>query len=276
MGAKCFGEFVGTAVLVLLGDGVLANVVLRKSKAEGAGWLAISTGWAFAIVFGVFAAIACGSPDPALNPAVTLGVAIETGDFSKLLPFLAAQMLGAMVGAFLVWLNFLPHWSLTEDPGAKLVCFSTMPAIPNFGANLLSEAIGSFMLVLGVAAISSKEVAISGPAAGLGPYLAGVVVWGMSCLWAELPVMRLIRPVTSDPYSPFASPARQEDGLGLGLRDCAGAGSPDRCRTRGVIRSACTFLAGALYRSLGLIHQTEFRLPLTRPLGNIASQTPGL
>jgi len=179
MGAKCFGEFVGTAVLVLLGDGVLASVVLRKSKAEGAGWLAISTGWAFAIVFGVFAAIACGSPDPALNPAVTLGVAIETGDFSKLLPFLAAQMLGAMVGAFLVWLNFLPHWRRTEDPGAKLVCFSTMPAIPNFGANLLSEAIGSFMLVLGVAAISSKEVAISGPAAGLGPYLAGVVVWGI-------------------------------------------------------------------------------------------------
>jgi len=108
MGAKCFGEFVGTAVLVLLGDGVLANVLLGKSKAKGAGWLAISTGWAFAIVSGVFAAIACGSPNPALNPAVTLGVAIETGDFSKLIPFLAAQMLGAMAGAFLVWLNFLP------------------------------------------------------------------------------------------------------------------------------------------------------------------------
>ena len=85
MGANCFGEFVGTAVLVLLGDGVLANVLLRKSKAEGAGWLAISTGWAVAIVSGVFAAIACGSPDPALNPAVTLGLAIETGDFSKLI-----------------------------------------------------------------------------------------------------------------------------------------------------------------------------------------------
>jgi glycerol uptake facilitator protein len=111
-----------------------------------------------------------------LNPALTLGVAIETGDFSKLIPFLAAQM----VGAFLVWLSFLPHWSRTEDPCAKLVCFSTMPAIQNLGANLLSETIGTFMLVLGVAAISSKEVAISG-------------------LWAELPVMRLIRPVTSDP-----------------------------------------------------------------------------
>jgi glycerol uptake facilitator protein len=88
-------------------------------------------------------------------------------------------MLGAMAGAFLVWLNFLPHWSRTEDPCAKLACFSTMPAIQNFGANLLSEMIGTFMLVLGVAAISSKQVAIRGPAAGLGPFLAGVVVWGI-------------------------------------------------------------------------------------------------
>ena len=180
MGAKCFGEFVGTAVLVLLGDGVLANVLLRKSKAEGAGWLTISTGWAFAIVSGVFAAIACGSPDRALNPAVTLGVAIETGDFSKFNSVPGGADAGRYGGrAFLMWLNFLPHWRRTEDPCAKLACFSTMPAIQNFGANLLSEAIGSFMLVLGVAAISSKEVAISGPAAGLGPYLAGVMVWGI-------------------------------------------------------------------------------------------------
>lgn len=157
MGAKCFGEFVGTAVLVLQGNGVLANVPLRKSKAEGAGWLTICTGWAFGIVSGVFATIACGSPDPALNPAVSLRVAIETGDFSKLIPFPASQMLGAMVGAFLVWLNFLPHWSRTGDPCAKLTCFSTMPAIQDFGANLLSEIIGTFMLVLGVVAISSKK-----------------------------------------------------------------------------------------------------------------------
>src|SRR5580698_3149853 len=106
MGAKCFGEFVGTAVLILLGDGVVANVSLKKSKAEGAGWLTIVTGWGFAVVFGVFAAIACGSPDAALNPAVTFGFAIESGDFSKFLPFLVAQMLGAMTGATLVWLHF--------------------------------------------------------------------------------------------------------------------------------------------------------------------------
>jgi len=116
MGAKCFGEFVGTAVLILLGDGVVANVLLKKSKAEGAGWLAIAAGWAFAVVFGVFVAIACGSPDGALNPAVTFGLAVESGDFSTFVPFFVAQMLGAMLGALLVWLHFLPHWRETEDP----------------------------------------------------------------------------------------------------------------------------------------------------------------
>lgn len=179
MGAKCFGEFVGTAVLILLGDGVVANVLLKKSKAEGSGWLAIAAGWAFAVVFGVFAAIACGSPDAALNPAVTFGIAIETGDFSKFLPFFLAQMLGAMAGAILVYLHFLPHWRATEDPGVKLACFSTMPAIPNFGANLLSEIISTFVLILGVAAIFSKKVAIAGPAPALGPYLVGVLVWAI-------------------------------------------------------------------------------------------------
>jgi len=179
MGAKCFGEFIGTAVLILLGDGVVANVLLKKSKAEGAGWMTIATGWAFAVVIGVFTAIACGSPDAALNPAVTFGVAIETGDFSNFIPYFAAQMLGAMLGAFLVWMHFLPHWRETEDPGAKLACFSTMPAIPNFGANLLSEIIGTFVLILGVAAIFSKKVAVGGPVAGLGPYLVGVLVWAI-------------------------------------------------------------------------------------------------
>src|ERR1700722_6633280 len=133
MGAKCFGEFMGTAVLILLGDGVVANVLLKRSKAEGAGWVAIAAGWAFAVVCGVFTAQACGSPDAHLNPAVTLGMAIVSGDFSKLGPFLVAQMLGAMAGAGLVWLHFLPHWRETMDPDLKLACFSTGPAIRNFG-----------------------------------------------------------------------------------------------------------------------------------------------
>jgi glycerol uptake facilitator protein len=178
MGEKCFGEFVGTAVLILLGDGVVANVLLTKSKAQGTGWLAIAAGWAFAVVFGVFAAIACGSPDAALNPAVTFGFAVVSGDFSKFLPFLLAQLAGAMLGASLVWLHFLPHWRVTEDTDAKLGCFSTMPAIRNLGANLLSEIIGTFVLVFGVATIFSKR-AVAGPVGGLGPYLVGVLVWAI-------------------------------------------------------------------------------------------------
>src|SRR3984885_2222863 len=104
MDAQIFGEFMGTAVLILLGDGVVANVLLKRSKAEGAGWLAIAAGWAFAVVFGVFTATACGSPDAYINPAFTLGMAISSGNYSKFWPFLVAQLLGAIVGAVLVWL----------------------------------------------------------------------------------------------------------------------------------------------------------------------------
>lgn len=179
METRMFGEFMGTAVLILLGNGVVANVLLKRSKAEGAGWLAITTGWAFAVVFGVFVAIACGSPDGFLNPAVTLGTAIMTGDFSKFVPLAVAQVLGAIFGATLVWLNFLPHWRETESPDLKLACFSTSPAIRNFGTNLLSEVIGTFVLVMGAAAIFSKRVALGGPVAGLGPYLVGVLVWAI-------------------------------------------------------------------------------------------------
>jgi len=174
-----FGEFMGTAVLILLGDGVVANVLLKRSKAEGAGWIAIAAGWAFAVVCGVFTAIACGSPDAHINPAVTLGAAIKSGDFTNVLPFILAQLSGAIVGAILVWLHYLPHWQLTEDPNLKLGCFSTSPAVRNIPANLLSEVIGTFVLVAVGAAIFSKKIAEMGPATGLGPYLAGVLVWAI-------------------------------------------------------------------------------------------------
>ena len=179
MGAKFFGEFMGTAVLILLGNGVVASVLLKRSKAEGAGWTAIAAGWAFAVVCGVFTAIACGSPDAHLNPAVTLGMAIISGDFGNVVPFVLAQLLGGIAGAILVWLHFLPHWSQTEDPELKLACFSTSPAIWNIPANLISELIGTFILVTVVAAIFSKKVALAGPAAGFGPYLVGVLVWSI-------------------------------------------------------------------------------------------------
>ena len=177
--ANCFGEFMGTLVLILLGDGVVANVLLKRSKAEGAGWMVITSGWAFAVMAGVFTAIACGSGDAHLNPAVTMGFAVSSGEFAKFAPYLIAQMAGAFVGAALVWLHFLPHWKETPDPGLKLACFCTAPAIRRFGANLVSEIVGTFVLVFVVGAIFSKAVAASGPAAGLGPYLVAALVWGI-------------------------------------------------------------------------------------------------
>ena len=177
--AKCFGEFMGTAILILLGDGVVASVLLKRSKAEGAGWMVVASGWAFAVMAGVFTSIACGSSDAHLNPAVTIGFAISSGDFAKFLPFLVAQMAGAFVGAVLVWLHFLPHWQETPDQSLKLACFCTAPAIRRFAANLLSEIIATFVLVFVVGAIFSKAVSGSGLAPGLGPYLVASLVWAI-------------------------------------------------------------------------------------------------
>jgi len=131
------------------------------------------------VVGGVFAAIACGSKDAFINPAVTLGFAISSGDYSKLLPYATAQLVGAFVGAALVWLHYLPHWKETSDTGLKLGVFCTGPAIRNAVANLISEIIATFVLVFVSAAIFSKTVAKDGLAAGLGPYLAGCVVWAI-------------------------------------------------------------------------------------------------
>jgi glycerol uptake facilitator protein len=179
MTSPLLGEFVGTLILVLLGDGVVAGVLLKRSKAESSGWMVITTGWAFAVMAGVFAAIACGSKDAHLNPAVTLGFAVSTGNYSKFLPYLTAQMLGALAGAVLVWLHYLPHWKETEDASLKLAVFCTAPAIRNAFANFISEIIGTFVLVFIVGAIFSKAVSKDGTAAGLGPYLVGSLVWGI-------------------------------------------------------------------------------------------------
>src|SRR5467141_4384124 len=105
MTSPLVGEFLGTLVLILLGNGVVAGVLLKRSKAEGAGWIVITSGWAFAVMAGVFTAIACGSGDAHLNPAVTMGLAISSGEFVKFVPYVVAQMGGAFVGAALVWLH---------------------------------------------------------------------------------------------------------------------------------------------------------------------------
>ena len=179
MNSPFLGEFLGTLILILLGDGVVAAVLLKKSKAENAGWMVITAGWAFAVMCGVITAVACGSEGAHLNPAVTIGFAVLTGDFTKFLPFVAAQMLGAFVGAVIMWIHYFPHWRETPDPTIKLACFCSIPAIRNFASNLISEIIATFVLVFVVGAIFSKAVAGNGIASGLSPYLVGSLVWGI-------------------------------------------------------------------------------------------------
>lgn len=173
------GEFMGTLVLILLGTGVNAGVTLRKSYAADAGWMVITTGWAIGVLCGVMVAQAFGSPGAYLNPAVALAFAINSGDFSTLLVCWSAQMLGAMAGAALMTLHYAPHWRHTPDPATKLGVFCTAPAISNTFANLASEVIGTMVLVIVAGAIFSHGVSASGPAAGMGPWLVGSLVWGI-------------------------------------------------------------------------------------------------
>ncbi|MBI4770769.1 MAG: aquaporin family protein [Chloroflexi bacterium] len=171
------GELLGTMMLIILGDGVVAAVLLNKSKAQNSGWIVITTGWAFAVMVGVFTAIAFGSSDAHINPAVTLAFAVVSGDFSKLVSHIPAQMIGAFIGAVIVWLAYLSHWAETESQGFKLAVFCTGPAIRNAKANVITEIIGTMVLVLGVAAIFSK--AVGGISAGVGPFLVAGLVWGI-------------------------------------------------------------------------------------------------
>jgi glycerol uptake facilitator protein len=179
MRSPFLGEFVGTMVLILLGDGVVAGVLLKRSKAENAGWMAITSAWAFAVLCGVFTANLFGSPDAHLNPAITLAFAMKNGSFQNLAPFVTAQIAGAFCGATLVWLHYLPHWRQTEDPALKLGVFCTAPAIRNLAANLFCEVLGTTTLIVVIGAISSKLVLSTGPAAGVTPYLVSCVVWGI-------------------------------------------------------------------------------------------------
>jgi glycerol uptake facilitator protein len=166
-------ETIGTGLLIILGDGVVAGVLLAKSKAQNAGWIVITTGWALAVAVGVYAI--GGLTGAHLNPAVTLGLATIGSTPWDLVPwYLGGEFLGAFIGAVIVWLHYLPHWSQTEDPGLKLAVFSTGPAIRNTAANLVSEVIGTFMLVFGVLAITTNEL---GP--GLAALLVGFLVWGI-------------------------------------------------------------------------------------------------
>ncbi|WP_396200991.1 MIP/aquaporin family protein [Gemmatimonas sp.] len=179
MPSTALGEFIGTLVLILLGNGVVAGVLLEKSKAYGAGWMVITAGWGIAVLCGVLVAVALGAPGE-LNPAVTFAnVVAGTRTVPDALAHVAAQMAGAMAGATLVWLHYFSHWRETRDQGAILACFSNAPAIRRTVPNLISEIIATMVLVLVGTAIGTTGVAGTTPATNLGPALVGALVWGI-------------------------------------------------------------------------------------------------
>ena len=174
------GELLGTMLLIILGDGVVANVLLTKSKGYNGGWIVITAGWGLGVALAVYTVSAASGAH--LNPAVTIGLA-AIGKFAwALVPgYLLAQMIGAFLGAVVVWLAYLPHWAVTEDKSAKLGVFCTGPAIRKPLANLLTEIIGTAVLVLGVLAVLSPEnlAPNSGFDTGFAPFLVGILVWSI-------------------------------------------------------------------------------------------------
>jgi glycerol uptake facilitator protein len=174
------GELLGTMLLIILGDGVVANVVLKGTKGHAGGWIVISTGWGLAVAVAVYCVNAASGAH--LNPAVTLAMAaLGKLAWSAVPAYLAAQMAGAFLGAAVVWLAYLPHWTATEDKAAKLGVFCTAPAIRNPAANFVTEVVGTFVLVLGVLAILSPENLLPGSGfdTGFAPFLVGVLVWSI-------------------------------------------------------------------------------------------------
>lgn len=170
------GEVIGTMLLIIFGGGVVAGCVLIKSKSQNGGWIVITFGWGLGVAVAVYAV---GSISGAhLNPAVTIALAtIGSFAWADVPMYILAQMLGAFIGGVIVWLHYLPHWAATEDKGAKLAVFSTGPAIRSTGANLISEIIGTFILVLGILTIGANEFAH-----GLNPLIVGflIIVIGLS------------------------------------------------------------------------------------------------
>jgi len=152
-------EIIGTALLILLGDGVVANVVLKKTKGEGSGWIVITCGWGLAVFVGVYAVASYSGAH--INPAVTIGLA-TAGKFawSSVPAYLLGQFIGGAVGALLVWLHYKPHFDVTEDANLKLAVFATGPEIRNSRWNFVAEVIGTFVLVFGVLSLAAPEVGL--------------------------------------------------------------------------------------------------------------------
>lgn len=170
---KFVAEIVGTMILILLGDGVVANVVLGKTKGQASGWIVITTGWAMAVAMAVYAVGRISGAH--INPAVTIALA-AVGKFpwSDVPLYIVGQFIGAFIGAVLVWLAYYSHFAETDNPALKLAVFSTAPNIRSYGLNLLTEIIGTFMLVFGVLAIGANKLAD-----GLAPLLVAFLVWAI-------------------------------------------------------------------------------------------------
>jgi glycerol uptake facilitator protein len=170
-------EFFGTAILIVLGDGVVANVVLQRTNGHNSCWIVITAGWALGVTIAVYCVNAISGAH--LNPAVTIALA-TTGafDWAKVPMYIAAQIAGGFLGGVIVWVAYLPHWKVTPDPTSKLAVFSTVPAIRQPLANLGSEIIGGFALVLSLLAVLSPANFIPGSdlAKGFGPLLVGAIV----------------------------------------------------------------------------------------------------
>jgi glycerol uptake facilitator protein len=169
------GEVIGTAILILLGDGVVAAVLLARSKAENSGWIVIATGWGFAVAMGAYAVVQFTGAH--LNPAVTLGFAIQgSTEWGDVWEYWGGELVGAFIGAVLVWAAYSNHWRVTEDPGLKLAVFCTAPAIRNTISNIITEIIGTFLLVFGILAIAANAAPLE---TGLVPLLVGFLVLGI-------------------------------------------------------------------------------------------------
>lgn len=174
-------EFIGTAVLILLGNGVVANVCLKQTKGNNSGWIVITTAWALAVFIGVV--IAGPASGAHLNPAVTVGLAIAKGFNWALVPgYIVAQLLGAMLGSLLVWLIYKDYFDATDDPGLKAAPFATSPAIRNYSSNLLSEVIGTFVLIFVIlhftdASLGIKEQSTPIGLGSLGAIPVAFLVW---------------------------------------------------------------------------------------------------
>lgn len=180
-------EVIGTMILIILGDGVVANVLLNKSKGQNGGWMVITTGWAMAVIIAIFCVGRVSGAH--LNPAVTIALAaVGSFPWAQVPGYLLAQIIGAFLGAIVVWLAYLPHWAETEDEALKLAVFCTAPAIRRPVHNIISEVIGTAILLFGILAIGANAQKLTTPnginlsivfSQGIQPILVGFLVWGI-------------------------------------------------------------------------------------------------